>query len=123
MEVVMQNRISQRSHGLRNLIVTAVLWLITSLIALWEILLIRDIGIALFLRYASRNMNAPDYILTGQANVIGQLFVILGAIVAILIVPAGADFHYRYFGKPASWRMFAYVLCFQLIVFTLASVI
>lgn len=119
----MQNRISQRSHGFRNLIVTAVLWLTTSFIAFWEILLIRDIGIGLFLRYASDNANWPASLLADQANVIGQLFVIIGGIVAIIIVPGGAEFHYQNFGKPNSWRVFAYVFCFQLVVFILASII
>ena len=119
----MQSHVLQRFWSVGTWITTAVLWLTTSLIAFWEILLIRDIGMGLFLNYASSNANLPQHILTGQANVIGQLFVIIGAIAAILIVPGGAEFHYQYFGKPKSWYMFGVVFFFQIVVLILASII
>lgn len=119
----MQGYILERSSWVGNLIVTAVLWLTTSFIAFWEILLIRSMGIDLYLRFANNSIHVPSSRLADQANVIGQIFVIIGGMIAIAIVPGSVDFHYRHFGTLKSWRMFAYVLCFQLVVFMLTTLI
>lgn len=119
----MQNTILQRSQGVRNWVVTAVLWLSSSVIAFWEILVIRDIGIELYLRLASGSVHVPSGLLADQASAIGQIFVIIGGIIAIAIVPGSADFHYRHFGTSKSWRIFGYTFAFQLLVLVLALLI
>ena len=117
----MQNSVLSRSDWVGTFVVTAVLWLITSLIAFWEILLLRDMGIGLYLHYASSSVHVPSNLLVDQANVIGQLFVIIGGMIAVAISPGTIDFHYRYFGTPKSWRLFTYVFFFQIVVFILTT--
>ena len=119
----MQSTLVKRSSGVGTFIITAVLWLITTVLAFWEILLLRDIGIGLYLHYASSSVHVPSSLLAGQANVIGQIGIILGGIIAIAIVPAGAEYHYWHFGTPKSWRMFGYVFGFQALVILLATFI
>ncbi|MEM7115035.1 MAG: hypothetical protein AAF614_21535 [Chloroflexota bacterium] len=120
---MMQSNVLNRSDWVGTFVVTAVLWLVTALVAFWEILLLRDIGIELYLHYASGSAQVSSKLIADQANVIGQLFVILGAMIAIAIAPGTIDFHYRYFGTPKSWRLFTYIFFFQIIVFILALLI
>lgn len=119
----MQTTILKRSGGVRTLLITAVLWLITAVVAFWEVLLIRNIAVGLYLRYAVTNPNLTQQLMDGQVGLISLISAFAGAIVAIAVVMAGAEFHYWHVGRPKSWRLFAYVFSFQLVVFILASIV
>ncbi|MEM7115036.1 MAG: hypothetical protein AAF614_21540 [Chloroflexota bacterium] len=119
----MQNTILQRSQGIGGLIITAVLWLATAIAAFWEVLLIRNIAVGLYLRYAVTNPNLPQSLIDGQVGLVGLIFVFVGAIVAIAIAIGGAEFHYKNAGQPKSWRLIAYVFVFQIVVFLLSTVV
>lgn len=115
----MQNTILQRSQSIGSLVVTAVLWLSSAIVAFWQVLLIRNIAVGLYLRYAVTNPNLTQQLIDGQVGLVGLIFVFVGAIVAIAIAIGGAEFHYKNAGNPKSWRLFAYVFAFQIAVFLL----
>ena len=118
----MQHTKLQRSERIGAWIITAVLWLGSSFIAFWQVLLIRNIAVGLYLRYAVTNPNLTQQLIDGQVGLIGLISAFVGAIVAIAIVIGGAEFHYRNTGTQKSRRLFAYVFVFQLVVFLISVV-
>jgi hypothetical protein len=94
------------------------LWALTTILAFWEILVIREMIIRFYLHFS-----AVDFSRAAAASTVTILstwvFVPL-AILFIGVAIAGAEFHYRRVGQPLSWQVFGRTLAVELSILILA---
>ncbi len=94
------------------------LWLVTAVLGMFEILLIRDMVLRIFSRFfGDERAYGADY---WGGVALGQIIVIVMAIVWIGLVIGAAEYHYKYYGQPRSWRLFARVIAVELAILVLA---
>jgi hypothetical protein len=93
-----------------------VLWLLTSFIAIWEILTARALVIRASIRIFMERDGLSLIMANAKADPYGKLAAIIMTIFAIFIVVFGFDYHFEHAGKSKSWRFFAWTLGFQILV-------
>jgi hypothetical protein len=94
------------------------LWLVTAVLGIFEILLVRDMAQRIFARFfADERAYGADY---WGGLALGQIIVVIMAIVWIGLVIGAAEYHFKYFGQPRSWRLFARVIAVELAILVLA---
>ena len=99
-------------------LVTFILWAFTAILGLFEIVIIRDMVLRVYARFfASGQAYGADY---WGGVALGQVLVVILAIVWIGLVLGAAEYHYKHFGQPKSWRLFARVIAVQLAILVLA---
>ena len=92
------------------------LWLVTAILAFFEILAVRDIVFNLYARIAAATngvVRAADY---ATATVLGQVSVYLMVVVTIAIVIGGFEYHRRHLGQLRSQNVLLWTLVFQLLI-------
>ena len=95
-----------------------VLWAATSALAFVEILTVREIVLRIYAHFAATGgFYGPDYF--GGAT-LAMLTTIAMALACVVVMVGGGEYHYRNFGKPTSWRLFARTLAVELSVLILA---
>ena len=99
-------------------VATLVLWAFTAALGMFEILVVRDMVLRVYARFFADDWAYGDDYWGGVA--LGQVLVVILAIVWIGLIIGAAEYHYKYFGQPKSWRLFARVIGVELAVLVLA---
>ncbi len=90
--------------------VTLVLWLVTTLLALWSIYILRQTYYLIYARLA-RLWGGGDYEL---ADVVGYCLLPLLVMAFIAFVTITGEYHRLHLGKPRSWYLFGITLVVEL---------
>ncbi len=105
------------SKNVLHKVLVVFLWGLTSLLAGYEIFLVRRIVEMIYFRILARwseTINMTDRL---SATGIGNIASLFMAILAIVIVVGGIDYHWSNAGEPRSYKWFVITLAFQLAVF------
>lgn len=99
-------------------VVTVVLWAATAVLGLVEIIVVRHLVLRVYARFfADERAYGADY---WGSVALGQVLVVILAIVWIGLVMGGGEYHYKYFAQPRSWKLFARVIAVELSILVLA---
>lgn len=101
---------SIRPKFIISAILAFILWSGTFFIGLLNILVVRDLTIAVYIF----NGGSP-----AGASVVTILSVMIAAMVYIGIVIGGAEYHYKHIGQPGSWKLFSWTIFIQLFIMVL----
>lgn len=105
-----------KRSGLHLLVVG--LWAATSAVCFLEILTVRGLVVRIYAHLAATGRSyGPDYF--GGAT-LSTLTTLAMAIVCIVIIIGGGEYHYRNVGKPESWKLFGWTIAFELSILVLA---
>ncbi|MCB9134095.1 MAG: zf-HC2 domain-containing protein [Anaerolineales bacterium] len=91
-----------------------ILWLGSALIGVLNITVIQDLAI-----YATLQMGGRKT----QVMPIAMFSILLAAILYIIVVVGGGEYHYRHIGQPNSWKVFSITLLAQLFILILPYLI
>jgi hypothetical protein len=101
----------------KSLAATALgLWLVTAVLATWNFLVIRDMVLRTYARLFPIDTVQNESVFT----LVHTILIIILAIGWIAVVIAGAEFHYKRVGQPASWKLFSRTLALELSILLLA---
>ncbi len=93
--------------------ISMLLWALTAYLAGYQIFLIRSIVSSLYLNLLE-NFSVPITVLERlSATGIGNIASLIMAIIAIVIVVGGFDYHWSHGGEPRSFKLLAMTLAFQ----------
>jgi heme/copper-type cytochrome/quinol oxidase subunit 2 len=99
-------------------LLTVVLWAVTSVVGLVEIVIVRAMVVRVFARFfADERAYGTDY---WGSVALGQVLVVILAIVWIGLVIGAGEYYYKYLGQPKSWRLLARVIAVEISVLVLA---
>jgi len=116
MKTMNENGLPSKRLGLGLL--AFALWAVTSVLGFLEILTVREIVLRIYAHFAATGgFYGPDYF--GGAT-LAMLTTIAMALACVVVMVGGGEYHYRNFGKPTSWRLFARTLAVELSVLILA---
>lgn len=94
--------------------ISMLLWALTAYLAGYQIFLIRSIVSSVYLNLLE-NYSVPITVLERlSATGIGNIASLIMAIIAIVIVVGGFDYHWSHGGEPRSFKLLAGTLAFQL---------
>lgn len=88
------------------------LWALTSVLAVWEILLVRSLSFRVFTRLL-RQSSPSELLAAARAHPLSNIVALFMTFLALLIVVGGFDYHYANVGKRRSWTIFAWTLGIQ----------
>jgi hypothetical protein len=95
-------------------VVSMLLWALTAYLAGYQIFLMRAIVTSVYLKLLE-NFDVPINVLERlSATGVGNIASLLMAILAIVIVVGGFDYHWSHGGEPRSFKILALTLAFQL---------
>ncbi len=114
---------SQIDHRPLDYLVTYGLWLVTSVLAAWEISVVRNTVLRLYARFFAPEEFSGLGASYWQATNLSQWAVILLAIVAIGIIIGGFEYHHRRVGDPRSLKVLGWTLGIQLFLLALALIV
>jgi hypothetical protein len=97
--------------GVSSGIVALALWLISSAIALAEIVYASEIAVDIYVR---RGGTDP-----GQAIAIRQWTILAMALVCVAFIFGSGEYHRTHVGQKASWRLFAISFLVELVIYGL----
>ncbi len=101
---------SIRPRYILSIAIAFMLWLGSSLVALVNIIVIRDLTIAAVI-FSGGN---PE-----SAGTVAILTVLVAAMIAIGVIIGGAEYHFKHLGQPSSWKLFSWTIITQLLVIVL----
>ncbi len=104
-------------------LVVAILWLLTSGIAFWEIFTVRAMVIRVAIRTFMERDGLSLIMANAKADPIGKIVAILMTVIAIIVVVFGFDYHLDHAGKLKSWKLFGWTFGFQLFILILAMIL
>ena len=97
-------------------VIAMLLWALTAYLAGYQIFLIRSIVTSVYLKMLD-NFAVPINVLERlSATGVGNIASLLMAILAIVIVVGGFDYHWSHGGEPRSFKILALTLLFQLLI-------
>ena len=92
------------------------LWALTAYLAGYQIFLIRSIVASVYL-YLLENLSVTITVLDRlSATGVGNIASLTMAIIAIVIVVGGFDYHWSHGGEPRSFKVLAGTLAFQITI-------
>ncbi len=97
-------------------IVAMGLWLISALLAGYEVFLVRHIVRHTYLWLHEIFVFSPRTVERLTASAIGNLAAVLMAFVAIAIVIGGFDYHWSYAGQRKSYKLLAFTFILELAI-------
>jgi hypothetical protein len=97
---------------------TFILWLITTVLAFWEITIAQEMVVSIYARFNQATVD--NYF---AAIAFGNWAVFVMAIAFIAIVIGGAEYHRTHIGQPGSWRLFRWTLTFQAIYLLISFIV
>jgi hypothetical protein len=110
-----------RERGLpatKTKLLAIVLWAGTSALSFLEILTVREIVLRIYAHFAATGgFYGRDY-WGGHALSVGTSIAM--GIVCVGVIMAGGEYHYKHFGEPQSWRLFAWTIAAELSILILA---
>ena len=93
--------------------ISMLLWGLTAYLAGYQIFLIRSIVSSVYLNLLE-NLSVPITVLERlSATGVGNIASLIMAVIAIVIVVGGFDYHWSYGGEPRSFKVLAVTLVFQ----------
>ena len=92
------------------------LWLATAIIAGYEVFVTRYIVTNLYFRLLDCLTIQINVLERLSATGVGNLAALVMAIIAIVIVVGGFDYHWSYGGESKSYKLLAWTFLFQIIV-------
>ena len=101
--------------GFHHIIIAAVLWFATSWLAVQEIFLARAMVISIYFRVLDRFEVPVNVLERLSASATGNLASLGMAVVAIVIVIGGFDYHWSHVGEKRSYKIFAWTFAFQIV--------
>ena len=99
-------------------IMAFILWLLTTVLAFWEIFVIREIALRLYVHFLP--IDIGQRVATSGAGVLGAWIFLPLVILFIAIAIGGAEYHYKRVGQPDSWQLFSRTLAVELAILALA---
>jgi hypothetical protein len=99
------------------------IWLITTILAGYEVFLARHIAYYSYLWIVDKYILPVNIIERIRGIGIGNLASLVMAIIAIVIVVGGFDYHWEHAGEWKSYRVLAITIVFQLIILVLYIVL
>jgi hypothetical protein len=106
-----------------HIIIASILWFITSWLAVQEIFLARSMVISIYFRVLDRYSLPVNVLERLSAAATGNLAALGMAIVAIVIVIGGFDYHWNHVGEKRSYKIFAWTFAFELVFLVIANLI
>ena len=98
--------------------ITILLWLLTAIIAFWQIMTVRFLAIRLATSYFLNQGNSP-LMANVYADPFGKITAIIMTVIAIFVVVFGSDYHFDYAGQAKSRKLFAWTFGVQIVLFGL----
>ncbi|MBV7327699.1 hypothetical protein KFU94_05450 [Chloroflexi bacterium TSY] len=93
------------------------LWILSTLISIYEILLVRDIVLSIYTLFASRDTPLQAYGRSYWNSVtISNFTVATMAILVVVVFVGTGEYHYRHWGTRKSWRLFGWTFGIQAIL-------
>ena len=99
--------------------IAMILWGVTAILAGYEVFLARHIVSNLYIRLLDRYALPINVLERLSATGVGNIAALIMAIVAIVIVVGGWDYHWSHAGEKRSFILLGCTLVFQVIVFGL----
>lgn len=106
-------------NRIRNIIlkgISLILWGITAYLAVYEIFLVRSIVSKIYLGVLERLSQPINVLENLSATGLGNIASLIMAVVAVVIVVGGWDYHWKYAGEPRSFKLLGWTLAFQIAV-------
>ena len=114
--MVEENGLPSKRVGLRALAV--VLWVVTSVLAFLEILIVREIVLRIYAHFAAAGGFYERAYGGGVLLGVGAAMAMGVACVGIII--GGGEYHLNNFGQPKSWRLFGWTISAEVSILVLA---
>ena len=89
------------------------LWLVTAVLAFYEILIVRDVVFSLYARLVAVLGNTVDLSDRFLATALGQASVYIMVFVTIAVVIGGFEYHHKRVGDPRSRKILLWTLGIQ----------
>lgn len=115
-----RNIFSPKNLGLHAL--TFVLWALTAFLAIWEIFVVRAIVVRIATRYFMGQVGLTRTMAGVHANTYGKGVTLFMALIAIMVVLLGFDYHFAHVSERRSWKIFAWTLGIQVAILGLGFV-
>lgn len=112
---------SLQSNRVFSAVLVLILWLASAVVGIWQIALIREMLFRLIARFSA--IPQSEYEIFKQANLasaLGTWLIVILTIIWIAVFIGSAEYHYRHFREPRSWRLFAWIIGVQLAILLLA---
>jgi len=94
------------------------LWAVTSVLGFLEILTVREIVLRIYAHFAATGgFYGRDY-WGGHALGVGAALAM--GIVCVGIIIGGAEYHFKNFGQPKSWKLFGWTISAELSILALS---
>ena len=104
-------------------VITYGLWLATSILAVWEISILRGAVGSFYARFLAPGSATGQNTAYWQATSLSQGAVVVMAIVAIAIIIGGFEYHHRRVGQRQSLKVLGWTLGSQLFLLALALIL
>ncbi len=102
-------------------VVTFLLWLVTALVGLWEIVILRDMVFRIYVRLVgSTTSHDSKYWLSVS---LGNWVVLFLSLAWLGLIIGTGEYHYKRAGQRASWRLFGWTIGGELLILLLALII
>lgn len=99
------------------------LWLVTAVLAFYEILVVREIVFSLYARLVAALGNNVQVTERFLATALGQASVYIMVVVAIAIVIGGFEYHHKRVGDPRSRKILLWTLGIQVGILLLGLIV
>ena len=109
-------------NRLKNIVlkgVSLILWAVTAYLAVYEIFLVRSIVSKIYLGVLDRLSLPINVLEVLSATGLGNIASLIMAVVAIVIVVGGWDYHWKFRGDPRSFKLLGWTFAFQIVVLVL----
>jgi len=117
-------------------VLTFVLWAATAALGLYEILLIREMLLRIYVRASSSGLALGSQLLNGrnedfywlrkdfwQALTLGNWALIPLSLAWIVLVIGGGEYHYKRVGQRSSWKLFGWTIAVELSILILPMLV
>ncbi len=101
---------AMRSRFIIMAMLAFMLWLGTLVIGLLNILVIRDLVLTACVSAGYK---------PAETGVAAILAVLVSAVIYIIVIIGGAEYHYKRIGHPSSWKLFSWTIVMQLFIMVL----
>jgi hypothetical protein len=106
------------ARGIPSSIIAFTLWLLTAVLALWEIFVIREMALRFYIHFLP--IGIGQRAASGGAAVLGTWIFLPLVILFIAVAIGGAEYHYRRVGQPRSWQVLGWTLAAEWSILVLA---
>jgi len=103
--------------------IAMIIWAVTAYLAGYEVFLARQIVRGIYLHLFDLFFFPPSITERLTATAIGNIAALIMAIIAMIIVVGGFDFHWNYGGERRSFKVFAWTFLFQFSILALYNLI